>query len=128
MGEQISRLEQELGNSGLSTAAEHYRQAVENFLDRNWEAANGQTRSFIEEFLIARNARITGQQRTDPLAALQDLRQTAYIDDAEWNQLRGFWAGIQDNGPHRGLSSDQEALFRLHSATAFARYLLSKTP
>jgi hypothetical protein len=128
LGQQMSKLEEELDAAELKTALAHYRQAVDNFLDKNWEAANSQIRPFFENFFIVRGAAISGEHRAEPVAALQDMRQAGYIDDAEFNQMRAFWAGIQDNGPHHGLSTDEEALFRLHSATALARYLLSKKP
>ena len=126
LGPQVSMLEHDMDNRGLLTAVSHYRQAVENFVSGNWEAANGQVRSFFENLTISLNTTATGKSRNEPLAALQDLRQASLIDDAEWNQLRGFWSGIQDNGPHHGLSSNEEALFRLHAATALSRYLLAK--
>jgi hypothetical protein len=128
LSREISRLETELENAGLATALVHYRQAVDNFLGRNWEAANGQIRPFVENLVIQRGLAITGNDRNDPNASLQDMRHVGYIDDAEFNQMKAFWAGIQDNGPHHGLSNDEEALFRLHTATTLARYLLCKAP
>jgi len=126
LGPLVSVLEQNLEHNQYAIAKGHYQQAVDNFVGGNWEAANGQIRSFIENFVITLCASITSKTRVEPKAALQDLRDKAIIDDAEWNQMRGFWAGIQDNGPHHGLSSRQEALFRLHVATAIVRYLLDK--
>lgn len=111
----------------LNVAAEHYRQAHESFTASNWEAANGQIRSFMEDLLIELGKRETSKTRPDPSAALQDLRDQGFIDHPEWQMFRGFWQGIQDNGPHHGLSYEQEALFRLHSATSITRYLIHKS-
>jgi len=123
---ELSQLERDLQDLGLNVAAEHYRQACESFVARNWEAANGQIRSFMENLLIELSRRQTSNSRTDAAAALQDLRDAGFFDNPEWQMLKGFWQSIQDNGPHHGLSHEQEALFRLHVATAVARYAIHK--
>jgi hypothetical protein len=122
----ISLLEYELGQRQLKVASEHYRQAVDNFTRANFEAANGQTRSFLENLFITLCEQRCGTKCTNPNAALQHLRDKGQIDGGEWNNFRAFWNDIQDNGPHQGLSADHEALYRLHVATAIARYLLQK--
>ncbi len=127
LAEELSQLERDLQDLMLTVAAEHYRQAHESFTASNWEAANGQIRSFMEDLLIALGNRETSKTRPDPSAALQDLRDHGFIDLPEWQMFRGFWQGIQDKGPHHGLSHEQEALFRLHSATSIARYLIHKS-
>jgi hypothetical protein len=127
LGPELSRLEIDLRELGLNVAAEHYRQAHESFVASNWEAANGQIRSFTEDFLIELGKRETSKIRSDASAALQDLRSKGFFDDAEWQLLKGFWQGIQDNGPHHGLSHEQEVLFRLHVATSVARYAVHKS-
>jgi hypothetical protein len=124
---ELSALELDLHELGLNIASAHYRQAHESFLAGNWEAANGQIRSFIENVLIELGRRQTSKARVDPVAALQDLRHCSFFDNSEWQMLRGFWQSIQDNGPHHGLSNEQEALFRLHVATSIVRYAVHKT-
>jgi hypothetical protein len=126
LGPELSALEKRLEVLPSEAAASHYRQAVDNFVDRNWEACNSQIRSFVEDLMIAVSRSHTGKERGDPVAALQDLKTSEYLDDAEFNQFKAFWQGIQDKGPHRGLSDEAEALFRLHMATTIASYLLSK--
>lgn len=111
----------------LNVAAEHYRQVLESFTASNWEAANGQIRSFMENLLIELGKQETSKGRSDPSAALQDLRDQGFIDNPEWQMVRGFWQSIQDNGPHHGLSYEQEALFRLHVATSIARYMIHRS-
>jgi hypothetical protein len=44
-----SILAQQLDGLGWTTAGEHYRQAVEGVASGNWEAANSQLRSFLEQ-------------------------------------------------------------------------------
>lgn len=123
---QITRLESQLNALGMTVAATHYRQAVDNFTDTHWEAANSQTRSFVEALLLGIAAVQDGKAPSTPQAALQRLQKSGLLDDAEYQQFKSFWSGIQDNGPHAGLSDEEEALFRLHSATVTARYLLAK--
>lgn len=111
----------------LSVAGTHYRQAVNNFTDGHFEASNGQVRSFVEAFLPQLSLQLTGKTSTNVGAALQHLKHAEILDEHENNMLKAFWNGIQDNGPHAGLTSGSEALFRLHSGTAVARYLLAKS-
>ena len=126
LAEELSQLELDLERLELRVAATHYRQAYESFAIRRWEAANGQIRSFMEDFIIELGKSITSKARSDASASLQDLRDKGFFDDPEWQMLKGFWQGIQDRGPHRGLSHEQEALFRLHVATSIARYAMHK--
>jgi len=123
---ELSMLEQDLQELGLNVAAKHYRQAHESFVAGNWEAANAQIRPFMENLLIELSRRQTSNTRGNAAVALQDLRDAGFFDQAEWQMLKGFWQGIQDNGPHHGLSHEQEALFRLHVATSVARYSIHK--
>jgi len=127
LAQELSQLERDLQALMLNVAAEHYRQAHESFAASNWKAANGQIRSFMEDLLIELGEPETSKTRPDPVAALQDLRDQRFIDNPEWQMLKGFWQGIQDNGPHHGLSDEQESLFRLHVATSIARYLVHKS-
>jgi hypothetical protein len=122
----ISSLETQLAARGFNVALRHYQQAVDTFTRSDFEAANSQTRSFLEDLFIQLCSEHTGREFNDAGAALQHARNARWLDDGEWNHIRHFWADIQDNGPHRGLSSPDEALFRLHYATAVARYLLTK--
>lgn len=126
LARELSQLELDLKQLGLHVASEHYRQAYESFVVENSEAANGQIRSFMEELLIELGKRRTTKSRSNAVAALQDLRDSLFFDESEFQMVRGFWNGIQDKGPHRGLSDEQEALFRLHVATSIARYTVHK--
>lgn len=124
---ELSQLELDLKDLGLTVASVHYRQAYESFVAGNSEAANGQIRSFMENLLIEVAKRQTTKTRSNAAAALQDLRDARFFDEPEWQMVRGFWHGIQDKGPHHGLSDEQEALFRLHIATSIARYAMHKS-
>jgi hypothetical protein len=60
---EISALESELQERGFLTAVAHYRQAVDNFVDGNWEASNGQIRSCIEDLFTKGCFRLSAQHR-----------------------------------------------------------------
>lgn len=123
---EIAALQSELQRRGMNIAARHYEQAVENYTDNNFEACNGQLRSFLED-LLSQAARMKGKRQTvSPDGALEHLRRERILDNEEWNIFRALWAASQDNGPHAGLTDEDEARFRLHTATASARYLLRK--
>ncbi|MXY24405.1 MAG: hypothetical protein F4Y45_07770 [Acidobacteria bacterium] len=123
---EVSALESDLDRPELRVAATHYRQAVDNFVDGNFEAANGQLRSFLEALFQALGVSAGAQTNVGADAAVVHLRRVGSLDEAESRLLRGLWAGAQDNGPHAGLTNEEEARFRLHTATAAARYLLRR--
>ena len=125
--QQISLLEAKLQELGLNVALTHYQQAVENFVKGNAEAVNSQVRPFLENLFLSLCQQHTDREFTDASSALQHLKNKGWLDNGEWNHLRHFWADIQDNGPHQGLSNSEEALFRVQVATAVARYLLAKS-
>jgi hypothetical protein len=126
LGRESSKLEEQLKDIGLSIATTHYRQVLANFVAGHFEAANGQLRAFLESLFLEMCFRQTSKKLKDASAALQHLRNTDFIDDNEWNQYRAFWGAIQTNGPHHGLTSQSEPIYRLQCGTAIARYLLTK--
>ena len=126
LGPILSQLEQDLSSYELSVAARHYSQACENLAAGNFEAANGQVRSFLENVFITICGKTSGKDFKDPSSALQHLKQINKIDPSKWNIFRSFWDSCQSNGPHHGLSNNEEAIYRLHVATAIVRYLLYK--
>jgi hypothetical protein len=74
LGPEVSALETQLTAAGLNVSSTHYRQACDNFADRNWEAANGQIRSFLESLFIAMCNHLANRAFNDAGAALQHLR------------------------------------------------------
>ncbi len=125
LGREITILEARLDEFGFDVARRHYDQSYESFVDGRWEACNGQLRSFMEDFLIQLGKSQSGQLRSDPNAALSDLRGNL-LDDKEWNLGRSIWAILHESGAHAGISDYDEALFRLHIVTSYAQYLLNK--
>ena len=125
LGREISTLEARLDELGFNVAKRHYEQSYASFVDGRWEACNGQLRSFMEDFLIQLENYRSGRLRTDPKAALDDLRGNL-LNDKEWNLGRSIWAILHESGAHAGISDYDEALFRMHITTSFAHYLLKK--
>jgi hypothetical protein len=125
---QISALEAALQVRNLAVAARHYSQACDNLTAGNFEAANGQIRSYLENLFITLAYETLGTSFSDAGAALQHMKDREILDPPLWNTLRGIWAVCQTNGPHHGLSDAEEAIFRLHMATAVGRYILIRIP
>lgn len=104
----------------------HFQQAIENFELNNYEASNGQIRTSYESFIIQFVNNKYSQNNTAVPNALTVLLQKQEIDQNEFDQFKSFWHGIQDNGPHPGISDYEESLFRIHSLIVFFRYLIKK--
>lgn len=125
-GNPVSAMELKLARYGLETELTHYKQAVDNFVDGNWESTNSQIRSFFEGLLPQLCLCRTGQSSKGPIAALQHLRNQGELSEKEFNLLRAFWNAIQGNGPHSGQSLQEEAHMRLQVATSLADFLMSR--
>lgn len=123
---ETTALEQELKQLGLNVAASHYRQAVDNYTNGNYEASNGQLRSFFEDTITGAARRRGQSQESGPDAALDYLRNNGVIDGQEFGMFRSLWHGTQDNGPHAALTDYEEARFRMYALTAAGRYLVKK--
>ncbi len=120
----ISALEAELNQRGYAVALSHYGQAVRNYTNHELESANGQLRSFLESLFVQLARDHVGYAGDEPVAALQQLQNRDKLLDGEFNLLRGLWTLSQDRGAHQGLTTAEEALFRLQATTSAARFLL----
>lgn len=85
---QLSVLQAELKSGGDDEALAHYQKAANNVVAGQHEAADGQTRSFLESLFIALCSNRTERAFGDAPAALQHLRNKDWLDDKEWNHLR----------------------------------------
>lgn len=126
LGPETSALELRLRERGYVVAASHYEQAVGSYVDGRREASNGQLRSFLESLLIDLSNRTTGGSPSSARGAIDRLRSSGHIDGSEADILKGVVGVSNSRGAHAGLSDDEEALFRLHFATATARYILAR--
>ncbi|MGB7686054.1 MAG: hypothetical protein WBL45_09775 [Solirubrobacterales bacterium] len=123
--EHLSGLEEELEERGWTTAAGHFRQAVEGFGAGNWATTNSQLRSFLEDMLPLAAEATDGQRPSSARAAL-DLLKKEVLLDGEFDFLKGLWTLCQSRGSHPGLSDRAEATFRLMVVTAEAHHLLGR--
>jgi hypothetical protein len=107
----------------LDTAKGHLEQAVDAHARANWAGANGQIRTFLDALLDGIAERIdpdaknlpTGQPRRAKLA----IHRFLSVPLNEWgDDGRGFINGLvkrlHPEGPHPGLSDEDDSTFRLH--------------
>lgn len=124
---EITWIEAELERRGWTEPAGHYRQAVANFADGNWAAANSQLRTFFEALIrtVAGNQEAKGngqvQKGFDDLDARDDL-----LVEGEAAFGKAAWRLMHEGGSHPGLSDQDTSRFRLLMLTGYARLLLSR--
>jgi hypothetical protein len=123
--EQLNGLEAELKERGWSTAAGHFRQAVDGFGSANWATVNSQLRSYLEDMLPRVAEVVSAQRPSSPRAALDVLKEDVLLD-GEFEFLKGLWALCQPRGSHPGPSDRAESTFRLMTVTAESRFLLGR--
>jgi hypothetical protein len=127
VAEQLNGLEAELQERGWTTAAGHFRQAVDGFGTEKWATVNSQLRSFLEDMLPRAAKATSGKRSASPRAALDVLNKSILLD-GEFEFLKGLWALCQPRGSHPGLSDRAESTFRLMTVTAESRFLLGRLP
>lgn len=130
-----SELVRLLDKHGFAIAKSHLNQAVDAHARANWAGANGQIRTFIDalldtiaEKIDAANAALsTGQPRRIKLA------QAGFLSTAlnEWNdQGTGYFNGLirrlHPEGPHPGLSDEDDSTYRLHVVLLTATLLMRR--
>ena len=125
VAEDMAALGVELEARGWTVALTHYRQAVDNFTDGEFESSNAQLRSFLEELLTRAVVDCNGQPSTDPKGNIDKLTNSSMLvrDEAEF--LKGLVRLSNTNGSHPGISTSDESLFRLHVTVASARWVLA---
>lgn len=129
-----TEIERLLAKHGLNTAKGHLDQARDAHARGDWAASNSQVRTFFDAVLdgIAEKLDPTaaslssGQPRRQRLAKLKFL-----IDPHEWEGSgKGFINGLvkrlHPEGPHPGLSDEEDSTFRLHIVMITARLLLKR--
>lgn len=118
-----SELIQLLEAHGFSTAKGHLEQAFDAHADGNWASANAQIRTFVDALFdkiaekLDPNTRTvgSGHPRRDKLAKL------GFFDTSlnEWEYggkgfINGLIRRLHPQGPHPGLSDEDDSTFRLH--------------
>ncbi|MEV0442973.1 hypothetical protein AB0I84_15730 [Streptomyces spectabilis] len=130
LGSEVSALEADLVGLGLDTAANHYRQAADNFTQHNFEASNGQLRSMLEavvmHFAAQHGFTSNGRAGQGGPAIRHLVEQTSALPQRDGgSQLTGLWQMIHTNGPHPGQSNADEARVRMQLITATTRFLIA---
>ena len=127
-----------LNSYGFSTARGHLDQAIVAHVRGDWAAANAQFRPFVEELLDKIAERLNGNAVGLPSTGYQRrqwLAQTNppfFINELnEWTGegtgfLEGFYRRLHPQGPHPGLSDEDDSTFRLHLVLLTARLLLKR--
>jgi hypothetical protein len=128
VAEVSTSLEEQLRRQGWSTAADHYRQALDNFGKLNWASCNSQLRCLVEEILPTAALAVSGVRPKDVQGSLDALKKAAVLVEGEYGMVKGLWSMCQPRGSHPGLSDREEAVFRLLAVTAHCRFLMSRLP
>jgi hypothetical protein len=128
---EIGALQAQLTSRGFMDALNHYRQAVDSFIHHNYEAANSQLRTALED-LVTHLARqytgYVGQGRPgEGGRAIQHMIDRGRLPEDDGGLLlRGVWKMTHSRGSHPGRSDADEARFRMLIITAISRFLLAR--
>lgn len=124
-----------LQKHGFTTAKGHLDQALDAHGRGDWAAANSQIRTYfdalldyIAEKLDASTASLgSGQPRRAKLGALGFLtRHLNEWDDDGRGFINGLVRRLHPEGPHPGLSDEEDSTFRLHVVLLTGRLLLTR--
>lgn len=127
----------------FTTAKGHLEQAIENHTNGNWAGANSQFRPFLESLLISVcNKLIPTRNCTKYNEALQWLATQTLINpvflspilnevpnpgsSSDKTYIIGLMNRLHPQGPHPGLSDEEDSTFRYHTLIVFARYILKR--
>lgn len=121
-------LERRLTSLGFTQALKHLEQATDNSTLGNWEAANGQTRSFMESLCNGIAAKLYTGQGTPPTSgdARKFLKTYGFLNEDESEFLRAFFQILHTSGAHAGTSSENDCHRRRLMAVALSNYYLER--
>ena len=122
----------------MPVAKGHFEQAIGNHAAGNWAAANSQLRSFLEEIFNEISKRVEPSKAGDQLSS--ENRKTLLAKSnppflmeslGEWsgdgkNFVNGIFKRLHPEGPHPGLSGDEDCTFRLHMVLIIGRHYLRR--
>ncbi|WP_340318050.1 hypothetical protein [Rhizorhabdus argentea] len=130
-----SELVRLLTKFGLETAKGHLEQAMDAHARANWAGANGQIRTFLDALLDGIAEQIdptvkslpTGQPRRAKLASWGFLS----VPLNEWGDdgkgfINGLVKRLHPEGPHPGLSDEDDSTFRLHTVLLTTTLLMRR--
>jgi hypothetical protein len=102
----------------------HLKQAIDAHAQGHWASANGQFRPFLEGLLddIAARLAPTGSKRLRGLSAMGFLSRA--LNERDF--MDGLIKRLHSEGPHPGLSGEEDSTFRFHVVLLTARLLLTR--
>ena len=120
-------LESRLDEYGFTVARNLLNQAVDNAAHGNWEAANSQTRSFLEALCgeVAGKPCVGGESPTRG-DARKHLEETGFLNQQESKLLSALFVVLSGEGAHPGTSSEDDCHRRRLMAFAMANYYLER--
>lgn len=136
-----SELERLLNHFNMNIALVHLEQAIVNYQNGNWAAANGQFRPFFENLMVEIHNRLLPNRATQDYGqAFNDLTNGHILNppffSSTLNEIAsvgmdkpfvpGLWKRLHPQGPHPGTSDEEDCTFRYHTCIIFARYVLSR--
>jgi hypothetical protein len=126
----LEHIERLLRKFGFDEAEGNRRQALDAYRAGNSAAANGQARTFLLALLRALHVKLIGREAPDDKVARDGLAGLSIpflrADVKEWDPqgrntfLHGVFARLGEDGAHPGLSSQEEAKFRLRLVDVIA--------
>ena len=116
----------------------HLNQAISAHTRGDWASANAQLRSFIESLFdsIAEKIHINSTlppsshsrreflAREKPQFFLTDLNEWVIGNNGGF--VQGFWKRLNPQGPHPGLSDEEDSTFRLHLVILTASHYMRR--
>ena len=119
-----------LDKYGFSIAKNHLKQSYENYVEGNWEAANGALRSFLQDVFdqIALIIAPPEAGQKAPGGERRKLLQEKHFieSDTEAKLVLGFFQFASHKGSHPGISNESDSRLRRYMAVALASYYLEK--
>jgi hypothetical protein len=120
----LTEIERLLVKHGFNTAKGHLDQALDAHGRGQWAAANGQIRTFLQGVWDA----IADAMRCPEGDGVKRLADAGFLYRVlnERPFMEGLFKRLHSNGPHPGLSYDDDCSYRLHMVLLTARMLLTR--
>ena len=121
-------LESRLQKFEFRTASNHLEQAIDNAARGNWEASNGQIRTFLDALCNAIARRIYKGTGSPPSGgeARKYLKREGFLSHIESELLKALFKVLHGEGSHPGTSSSDDCHRRRLMALAMANYYLER--
>ncbi|MGO8494496.1 hypothetical protein ACC785_10595 [Rhizobium ruizarguesonis] len=137
LAESLSEVDTLLARNSFVVAQRHLSSAKENIKQGDWEAANSQCRTFMEALTDAIADRLFCSESSSKSGGLQKRQLLAdrgflsrdkheFGDGSRQTFLPGLAKLLHPDGAHPGISTQNDAMFRLQLVLVTARWLLKR--